>query len=174
MIGTEILPEEKTAVAHEGTRDRLFVRGEPDENDYGQQTHTFSSVTTESTAKIFRTSARSPLRAIPAFTEVILNWWIGEVQEIYDDYFVATMVDVDGEESIVEFDLTSVREEDQNRVEVGAAFTFAVTRQDRRDGRRLVSEIELLEPYRWTAQDEERALRLVHEHFPEISAFDHQ
>jgi hypothetical protein len=111
------------------------------------------------------------LRGVPAFTEVILGWWRGEVQDRYTDYFTAKLVDVHGAESLAEFDLDSVREADQDRLRVGAAFTFVVTRQDHPQGRRLVTELELLEPYLWQRGDEERAARLVQEHVPS-SIFD--
>jgi hypothetical protein len=64
-----------------------------------------------------------------------------------------------------EFELDSVREVDQDRMHVGATFTFVVTRQDHPHGR-LVTELELLEPYLWQRGNEEKAARLVQEHFP--------
>jgi hypothetical protein len=172
MSTTQILRERETAVVPEEARERWYIEGEPEKNDDGQQTQPYSSATRGVALRTLRKISRPSLRGISAFSEIILNWWIGEVYEVYDDYFVARMVDVNGEESIAEFDLTEVRMEDQDRVEVGAAFTFAVTREDRRDGRRRVIKMEFLEPYRWTAQDEERSTRLVREHFPESSGVD--
>jgi hypothetical protein len=169
---TQLLREGETAIIPDDVRESWYVKGVAVIDGDEQQTQSHVSVTSQTTFKTIKDITHPSLRDISSITEVILNWWIGEVQEVYEDYFVARMVDVDGEQSMAEFDIIEVRDEEQDRIEVGAAFTFAVVRQDRREGRRRLSEIAFLEPYRWTAQDEERAIRLVHEHFPDSADLD--
>jgi hypothetical protein len=167
MSITQLLRQWETAIIPEDAKEPWYIPGKPELYGSEDETQSHRLLTKQGTREIINKITYSSIRSQSPITEVILNWWIGEVQEVYEDYFLAKMVDVDGAQSIAEFDVVEVRNEDQDRVEVGATFTFAVIRQDRHEGRRRLSEIEFLEPYRWTAQDEERAIGLVHEHFPE-------
>ena len=172
MSITQILRQRETANTPEDAKEPWYIRGETEIYSDAGATQSHASVIRQSTRETLNNITYTPLRTVSSVIEVILNWWIGEVHEVYEDYFTARMVDVDGEQSIAEFDIVEVRSEDQDRIEVGATFTFAITRQDRRDGRRCLSEIEFLEPYQWTVQDEERPIRLLHEHFPESTDLD--
>ncbi|OGW05331.1 MAG: hypothetical protein A2889_03205 [Nitrospinae bacterium RIFCSPLOWO2_01_FULL_39_10] len=101
------------------------------------------------------------------FTEEIVQWWIGRVEEVKEDYFFASLRDLRGVESIAEIDISSVSEDQLEYVLVGAEFAYYVSRENRREGRRIVSKIEFNTPYLWTEKDQEKTEKLIEELFPE-------
>lgn len=101
------------------------------------------------------------------FTEEIVQWWKGRVEEVKENYFIASLRDLQGVESISEIDISSVSEDQQEYVLAGAEFSYCVIRENRREGRRIVSKIEFSTPYLWTEKDQEKADKLIKEFFPE-------
>jgi hypothetical protein len=95
--------------------------------------------------------------------EAILEWWIGEVKEIGDNYFFANLRDMHGNKSIVEFYRDVLSDEDWKLLVPGTEFAFYVSRVDRVDGRRYVEKLEISTPYIWKAGDEDRATTLLNE-----------
>jgi hypothetical protein len=101
------------------------------------------------------------------FTEEIIQWWIGRVEDIKKGYFIATLRDLQGVESIAEIDMSSVSDYQLEYVMVGAEFAYYVSRENRREGRKIVSKIEFSNPHLWTEKDQEKADKLIKEFFPE-------
>jgi hypothetical protein len=93
--------------------------------------------------------------------EAILEWWIGEVKEIGDNYFFANLRDMHGKKSIVEFYREVLSDEDWKLLVRGTEFAFYVSRIDRADGRRYVEKLEISTPYIWKQDDEERATTIL-------------
>jgi len=103
--------------------------------------------------------------AMSDYSENIIQWWKGRVEEVKQDYFVATLRDLQGIESIVEISLSSGQRED---VFAGAEFAYYVSRRCYKWGQiETVSNIEFSTPYLWTENAKDKAQRLLKELFPE-------
>lgn len=104
---------------------------------------------------------------VSTFTEDILQWWIGRVEEVRDDFFVASLRDLQGVRSTAEIDIGAVLEEQQKYIFIGAEFAFFVSRENRKEGRQTVNKVEFSVPYVWTEESEEKAKQLQKDLFPE-------
>ena len=123
-----------------------------------------------------RTSAERKNRYIDFFSERVspkqekakqVGWWIGRVEEVYEDYFTASLEDLQGRLSTAEFDKEEMTPSDLNLLASNVRFSYTVTQMDRRSGREYVSKISLSGPAVWTEKDSDRAKEFYEELFPE-------
>ena len=122
------------------------------------------------------TSAERKNRYIDLFSERVhpkqekakqAGWWIGRVEEVYEDYFTASLEDLQGRLSTAEFDNEEITPSDLNLLAPNVRFSYTVTQMDRRSGREYVSKISLCGPAVWTGKDSDRAKEFQEELFPE-------
>ena len=104
------------------------------------------------------------------FTEEPIQWWIGKVENVRDDYFVAKLRDLQGIESIAELDISSISEDQKKYVTEGSEFAYYVNRENHRGTIKTVSAVEFNMPYLWTEESERKAKKLMEELFPEQSS----
>ena len=96
-----------------------------------------------------------------------VGWWIGRVEEVYEDYFTVSLEDLKGRLSTAEFDKEEITPSDLNLLAPNVRFSYTVTQMDRRSGREYISRISLNGPAVWTGKDTDRAKELYEEFFPE-------
>ena len=96
-----------------------------------------------------------------------VGWWIGRVEEVYEDYFTASLEDLKGRLSTAEFDKEEITPSDLNLLAPNVRFSYTVTQMDRRSGREYISKISLNGPAVWTGKDSDRAKEFYEELFPE-------
>lgn len=105
------------------------------------------------------------------YSETIRQWWVGRVLEIHGDegYFVAALKDLEGLQSIAEFDIGPLFEDDMDVKQYlfeGAEFAFFVfTRHRGRGSPETVSRVEFSSPYVWREEDSKKADKLYSELF---------
>lgn len=95
-----------------------------------------------------------------------VGYWLGRVNEVYADYFTASLEDLKGRKSIAEFGKEEITPSDLNLLVPNVRFSYTVTQMDRRSGREYVSKISLSGPAVWTGEDSERAKESYEELFP--------
>jgi hypothetical protein len=95
-----------------------------------------------------------------------VGWWLGRVEEVYDDYFTASLEDLHGRQSIAEFGKEEITPSDLNLLLPNVRFSYTVTQMDRPSGREYVSKISLGGPSVWTEKDSDRAKESYEELFP--------
>ncbi|MFH1931519.1 MAG: hypothetical protein ABIN18_08035 [Pseudomonadota bacterium] len=122
-----------------------------------------------------RTSAERKDRYIDFFSERVppkqekakqVGWWVGRVEEVYEDYFTASLEDLRGRLSTAEFDKEEITPSDLNLLAPNVRFSYTVTQMDRSSGREYVSMISLSGPAVWTGKDSDRAKESYEELFP--------
>jgi hypothetical protein len=96
-----------------------------------------------------------------------VGWWLGRVEEVYEDYFTASLEDLYGRISVAEFSNEEITPSDLNLVAPNVRFSYTVTQMDRRSGREYVSKISLSGPAMWTKKDSEKAKESYEKLFPE-------
>lgn len=96
-----------------------------------------------------------------------VGWWLGRVEDVYADYFAASLVDKQGRLSVAEFSKEEIDPSDLNLLVPDARFSYTVTRMDRRSGREYVSKISLSGKAIWTKKDSEKAEEAYERLFPE-------
>ena len=123
-----------------------------------------------------RTSVERKARYIGLYTEKVrlreekakqVGWWLGRVEEVYEDYFTASLEDLHGRISVAEFSKEEITPLDLNLLAPNVRFSYTVTRMDRRSGREYVSKISLSGPAIWTKKDFEKAKESYEKLFPE-------
>jgi len=105
-------------------------------------------------------------------TESIEQWWRGEVTEIQKDkgYFSACLIDLNRNTCIAEFDIDKVFDEQADidlNLYIHAKFAFYVVNKHGKGRPRTESGLEFSTPYIWKKKDNEAALTLMNEYFPE-------
>ncbi|MFQ5455359.1 MAG: hypothetical protein ACE5EA_04025 [Nitrospirota bacterium] len=105
----------------------------------------------------------------PLFHEEILEWWVGHVNDVYEDYFTATLEDLAGKESIAEFDKNEAAIDDQDKIMEGARFIFHISREDHPGGRKIISQLKFLPLYILKESDLDYFQELAERYFPEES-----
>lgn len=96
-----------------------------------------------------------------------VGWWVGRVEEVYEDYFAASLEDSHGRISVAEFSKEEITPSDLNLLAPNVRFSYTVTRMDRRSGREYVTKISLSGPAIWTKRDSEKAKESYEKLFPE-------
>ncbi len=104
--------------------------------------------------------------------ETLRQWWIGKVLMVnYDKgYFEAILKDLNGVESIAEFDIDRVIEdlsEAKKYIFQGAEFAFTVFTRHGPGSPETISKVEFTTPYIWKDDDNEKVKTLFRELFPE-------
>jgi len=92
-----------------------------------------------------------------------LEWWIGKVIEIHEDYFVASMEDLSGKINIVEFE----KPDDTESLFIDSIFTYSISILDKPDGRIYKTTLSFSSRRRWLKEYDEKAKQLAERHFPE-------
>lgn len=143
--------------------DDLYVGIRPEEPELG------ISITS-------RPSVESETRYIELHTEKVrpkeekakqVGWWLGRVEEVYEDYFTASLEDLHGRISAAEFSKEEITPFDLDLLAPNVRFSYTVTRMDRRSGREYVSKISLSGPAIWTKKDFKKAKESYEKLFPE-------
>jgi len=106
--------------------------------------------------------------------EVILEWWIGEVDKVYNDYFSAYMIDLKGKEIGAEFDMNSVDPNSRELLKPRAQFAYYVSRIDSIKGRRTASALVFSKPFRLSYESKEALLKRAEELFGPEPIFDEE
>jgi hypothetical protein len=88
-----------------------------------------------------------------AVTQVILGWWQGKVTWIGEDSFGVELLDLDGNESVAEIEISSVGSGSRNDVRVGARFVYSVWQEEGLGGAITASSLEFLPSHVWTEED---------------------
>ncbi len=123
-----------------------------------------------------RTSAEEKTRYIKLPIEKVrpkeekakqVGWWLGRVEEVYEDYFTASLEDLHGRISVAEFSKEEITPSDLNLLAPNVRFSYTVTQMDRRSGREYVSKISLSGPAIWTKKDSGKAKESYEKLFPE-------
>lgn len=96
-----------------------------------------------------------------------VGWWIGHVESVYDDYFTATLEDLQGRISVAEFDKEELTPTELSLLVPNCRFTFSVTQVDKHSGREYVSKISLSGQPVWTEIDDEKFKESYEKIFPE-------
>ena len=96
-----------------------------------------------------------------------VGWWLGRVEEVYEDYFTASLEDLHGRISAAEFSKEEITPSDLNLLAPNVRFSYTVTQMDRRSGREYVSKLSLSGPAIWTKKDFEKAKESYEKLFPE-------
>ena len=96
-----------------------------------------------------------------------VGWWMGRVEEVYEDYFTVSLEDLKGRLSTADSDKEEITPSDLNLLAPNVRFSYTVTQMDRRSGREYISKISLNGPAVWTGKDTDRAKELYEEFFPE-------
>jgi len=96
-----------------------------------------------------------------------IGWWLGRVEEVYEDYFTASLEDLHGRISVAEFSNEEITPSELNLLAPNVRFSYTVTQMDRRSGREYVSKISLSGPAVWTKKDSEKAKESYEKLFPE-------
>jgi len=104
--------------------------------------------------------------------EVILEWWIGEVNKVHNDYFTAYMIDLGGREIGAEFDMRSVDPSSRYLVKPQAQFAYYVSRLDSYKGRRTSSALVFSKPLHLLFGSREALLKKAEELFEPEPDFD--
>jgi hypothetical protein len=103
--------------------------------------------------------------------EDILEWWVGNIESVGTQEFTATLEDLSGQQSIVEFSKSEVPPEDLGSVIEGAKIIFYITREDSPRGRRVISQLQFLPMKALQTSDIENIKALAEKSFPEESSF---
>jgi hypothetical protein len=96
-----------------------------------------------------------------------VGWWLGRVEEVYEDYFTASLEDLHGKKSVAEFSNEEITPTELNLLLSTVRFSYTVTQLDKRSGREYVSKISLSGPSMWTEKDSEKATESYEKLFPE-------
>lgn len=106
--------------------------------------------------------------------EVILEWWIGEVDKVYNDYFTAYMIDLKGKEIGAEFDMKSVDPGSRILVKPNAQFAYYISREDSRRGRKTSSYLVFSKTLLFPFESREALLKRAEELFGPEPDFDEE
>jgi hypothetical protein len=101
--------------------------------------------------------------------ETILEWWVGEITELNTNYFVALLEDLSGITSMAEFDFSVVDQHQRGNIQLGAKFVYYVAREDRKDGRRIVSSLIFKPLLIWQDYHEKYVQEILERDFPSNS-----
>lgn len=97
-----------------------------------------------------------------------LEWWIGKVTEIYDEYFTAVLEDLDGRTNLVEFEKNAIDPDERDLVFLGSTFTYSISViDDPIGGREYKTKMAFSSRRKWLKEYEDKANALAEDIFPE-------
>lgn len=96
-----------------------------------------------------------------------MEWWVGHVESIHNDYFIAVLEDLKGVTSIAEFEIDEVSPMELPLLQENARFTYTVTQVDKHTGREYTSKLAFSGTSLWTECDSKKANESFKENFPE-------
>lgn len=144
--------------------DRHYVDIDGKESDLESQTATKMSAE-KATSRYITFPYKGTYRS--KTNEKQVGWWIGHVENVYENHFTAVLEDLQGRTNIAEFDNEEITPSDLNLLVPNGRFTFTVTQVDKHSGREYVSKISLSGPAIWTEKDIEKAKGSYKKIFPD-------
>lgn len=97
-----------------------------------------------------------------------LEWWLGRVIEIHDEYFTAVLEDLAGRSNIVEFERHVIPPDEKDLLFIGSTFTYSISViDDPIGGRKHETKMAFSARRRWLQEYEKKAKELAEEAFPE-------
>jgi hypothetical protein len=110
----------------------------------------------------FDKSKKSSLR------EHELQWWLGRVTEIHENYFSAILEDLNGVTSLVDLDSEVVPQHEKDLLFVDSIFTYTVSVVDNLfGGREYRTKIAFNSKRTWVEEYERKTEELLEQIFPE-------
>lgn len=97
-----------------------------------------------------------------------LQWWIGKITEVKENYFKAVLEDLNGRIHFVEFDNDFVSQSNRDRLFIGSRFTYSVSVVDTGvDSTEYKTKLAFYCRRRWLEKYDKSVQRVAEEIFPE-------
>ena len=97
-----------------------------------------------------------------------LQWWIGKITDVKENYFKAVLEDLNGRIHFVEFDNDFVSQSKRDRLFIGSRFTYSVSVIDTgADSTKYQTKLAFYCRKRWLEKYDKSVQRVAEEIFPE-------
>jgi len=167
LMEIRLMRSQAMTVRSDNTSDNLFNGRyvDPQEKEITPELEAKTKTDTEKAISYIAFPYKATIRSDTKERQV--GWWIGHVENVYEDYFTAVLEDLHGRVNIAEFDKEEITPSELTLLVPNARFTFTITQVDKHSGREYVSKTSFSGPAIWTEKDIEKAKDAYNEIFPE-------